>query len=184
MYVIKYGRRSCFINKNNKKRIQDKYNKLLISKQQSRNISQPGPSFFGQSRKYFKKNIVSWFVKKHGYIVNNVSWFVHLWETWLQPGQEIMFPGLSTFGKTRPVWNETFLCAGHVRQILVNVLLYSWLCAGHVRRTSLRFHTGDQSSHCRISIIQDEMPDVHSTAVVKYAKMDPMETYSTLELVS
>ena len=41
-----------------------------------------------------------------------------------------------------PVWNETFLCAGHVRQILVSVLLYSWLCAGHVRRTSLRFHTG------------------------------------------
>ena len=33
-------------------------------------------------------------------------------------------------------------------------------------------------------LLQVPMLDVKSTAVVKYAKMGPLETYSTLELVS
>ena len=43
---------------------------------------------------------------------------------------------------------ETFLCAGHAHQILVNMLLCCSLCAGHVRHTAITFHTGKSWHGC------------------------------------
>ncbi len=114
---------------------------------------------------------------------NNVVWFVHLWKTWLGNNLCFLVCPLKLANMARKqcslVAHIHKAMASCIHRKILNFFLH-WDTSDFLTILIIRANVLTQN----FNYLQGEVLDVNSTAVVKYAKMVPMETYSTLELVS